>query len=127
MGYNYLTDWGTVQWVYNCTYICTNWFWLSTCTNQLVFKKIHNVKACIVEHRDNYHFTKSLKLDDICKYCIYTVYFICSYSLCWLTGCVKLAKEICFRSERRDNECLQSCVCAEECIYILTRSQSQEC
>ena len=25
-------------------------------------------------------------LDDICRYCIYMVYFICRYSLWWLTG-----------------------------------------
>jgi hypothetical protein len=41
----------------------------------------------------------TLMLDDICRYCIYTVYFICRDSLCWLTGCVKLAREICFWSE----------------------------
>jgi hypothetical protein len=40
-------------------------------------------------------------MDDICRYCIYTVYFICKDSLCWLTGCVKLAREIYFRSEQK--------------------------
>ena len=40
-------------------------------------------------------------LDDIYRYCIYTLYFICRDSLCWLTGSVKLAREICFRSERK--------------------------
>ena len=40
-------------------------------------------------------------MDDICRHCIYTVYFICRDSMCWLLGCVKLAREICFRSEQK--------------------------
>ena len=47
--------------------------------------------------------------------CIYTVFFICRDSVCWLAGYVELAREIRFWSERRGQW--------EESIEISTRGR----